>query len=151
MVCIVQFKFANSFKYLNSSLFGPISSQKIFTGLCHSAFLIYPFPPWHTVYIIASQLIESLLFLLCCLQSGFLVRILYTVYFLKSIYLFLLIPVMLVSCNSFMPWWIVSRAVVTKYGTFLSRNGCYLLRAFDSVWYLFTLFLVELYLFFAVM
>lgn len=45
---------ANSFKYLNSSLLGPIPPTKIFNRLCHTfSLLMFPFPSWHTVFIIA--------------------------------------------------------------------------------------------------
>lgn len=48
---------------LHSCLFGPIPFLKIFNELCHTTFLTSPFPPLHTVYIIAQmQLIECLLF-----------------------------------------------------------------------------------------
>lgn len=45
-----EFKIANSLKYLNSSLFGPMSFLKIFTVLYHSSFFMSLFPPWHSVH-----------------------------------------------------------------------------------------------------
>lgn len=125
---ILQFKTLNEL----SSVF-PSSFSKIFTGLCHNAFLNVSFPPWHTAHY-CSTATDSLRFHIA-LRLDFWCDLFEKCLFLSISIIFVFLSYHgCFAWNEFMSWWIVSFVVVKFCDTLVCRIGSSLI-SFVSVWY----------------